>query len=79
MTQGTRGRPLSIATASHQALLRCLSRSGKPFAYSWNDLAGETASGDFVDKATMATREAFGNPTFDPRPAHRRLKPYRAP
>jgi hypothetical protein len=74
-----RGRPLSIATASHQALLRCLSRSGKPFAYSWNDLAGETASGDFVDKATMATREAFGNPTFDPRPAHRRLKPYRAP
>jgi hypothetical protein len=74
-----RGRPLSIATASHQALLHYLSRSGKSFAYSWNDLAGETASGDLVDKATVATREAFGDPSFDPRPAHRRLKTYRAP
>jgi hypothetical protein len=70
-----RGRPLSVATACHQLLLYYLYELGKPAAYTWNNVAGD--SGDFVDKATAATREAVGDPLFDPRPAHRRLTAYR--
>jgi len=69
-----RGRPLSLATARHQLLLRYFERSGKPVAYTWNDLPEGAACGNFVDKATLATREAVEDPSFDPRPALRRLK-----
>ncbi len=69
-----RGRPLSLATADHQLLLRYFERSGKPVAYTWNDLPEGATCGDFVDKATLATREATGDASFDPRPARRRLK-----
>nr|WP_318655054.1 hypothetical protein [Methylocapsa sp. RX1] len=74
-----RGRPLSVTTASHQLLLHYFTESGKPLAYTWNDLARTDCRGDFADKATFATREAFGDPSFDPRPAHRRRKGPRTP
>jgi hypothetical protein len=38
-------------------------------SYSW-----DYATGDYSDPETQATRLAFGDPDFDPRPASRRQK-----
>jgi hypothetical protein len=59
-----RGRKVSAASSAHEMLLSLTSES-----YTWDDLIG-----DFSDPQTHATRLAFGDPDFDPRPAHRRRK-----
>ena len=59
-----RGRKASAATIAHELLLSLGSRS-----YSW-----DYATGDYSDPETQATRLAFGDPDFDPRPASRRQK-----
>ena len=59
-----RGRKVSAASGAHELLLSLTSES-----YTWDDLIR-----DFSDPQTGATRLAFGDPHFDPRPAHRRRK-----
>ena len=59
-----RGRKVSAASSAHEMLLSLTSES-----YTWDDLIG-----DYSDPQTGATRLAFGDPDFDPRPAHRRRK-----
>ena len=59
-----RGRKVSAASSAHELLLSLVSES-----YTWDDLLG-----DYSDPQTGATRLAFGDPDFDPRPAHRRRK-----
>ena len=60
-----RGPKVSEASMTHQLLLTFL--ANKPGSYTYNPV-----SGDFTDPLTRATRLAFGNPEFDPRPACRR-------
>jgi hypothetical protein len=65
-----RGRKRSAASAAHEfALEGDLPAKLGCSAYTLDDVAG-----DFTDPLTLATRLEFGDPTFDPRPAHRRLK-----
>ena len=59
-----RGRRVSAASSAHEMLLSLTSGS-----YTWDDLIR-----DYSDPQTGATRLAFGDPDFDPRPAHRRRK-----
>jgi hypothetical protein len=62
-----RGRKASRATIGHQFLLSVFRQVVGPAGYTW-DVEQE----DFTDPLTRATRLAFGDPNFDPRPAHRR-------
>jgi hypothetical protein len=62
-----RGRRASRATIAHQMLLSAFRDMVGSASYTW-DLAQE----DFTDPLTRATRLAFGDPDFDPRPAVRR-------
>jgi hypothetical protein len=59
-----RGRKVSAASSAHELLLSLVSES-----YTWDD-----SIEDFSDPQTGATRLAFGDHDFDPRPAHRRRK-----
>lgn len=61
-----RGRKVSAASVSHQFLLRHLPTD---CAYTYDSIQEK-----FVDQQTAATRLEFGEPNFDPRPAHRRAK-----
>jgi hypothetical protein len=63
-----RGRKRRLISATHEVFLEVVGRS-----YTHNPLED-----DFVDPATKATRAAFGDPRFDPRPARRRLRKHRA-
>jgi hypothetical protein len=59
-----RGRIPSLASVTHELLLH-----GVDCAYTYDPI-----DGDFNDPATMATRRALNEPTFDPRRAHERQK-----
>lgn len=58
-----RGRSRKLISATHEVFLEVTGR-----AYT-HDPVNE----DFIDPATQATRIAFSEPDFDPRPARRRL------
>lgn len=58
-----RGRSRRLISATHEVFLEVAGR-----AYTHDPV-----NDDFVDPATRATRIAFSDPKFDPRPAHRRL------
>lgn len=62
-----RGPKVSAAGFGHELLLRCVANTVGPKSYT-----SDPVSGDFTDPMTRATRLAFGNPRFDPRPAFRR-------
>jgi hypothetical protein len=62
-----RGPKVSAASVAHELLLTYLANTGAPKSYTSNRFAE-----DFTDPLTRATRLAFGNPRFDPRPAFRR-------
>jgi hypothetical protein len=64
-----RGRKRSAASVAHEILSSEMTKLIGPTGYTWNP-----AQGDFTDRFTRATREAFGDPNFDPRPALRRAK-----
>jgi hypothetical protein len=59
-----RGRRPKLISTTHEVFLEAAQR-----AYTHNPL-----DDDFVDPATTATRLAFHNPRFDPRPARRRIR-----
>ena len=61
------GRKASRATIGHQSLLSVLRPVIGRASYTWNP-----EQEDFIDPLTRATRLAFGDPDFDPRPALRR-------
>ena len=63
-----RGRKVSAASAAHEQLLETVERYIGPRGYTYS-----ACEGDFVDEHTKATRLEFGDPHFDPRPAHWRL------
>lgn len=63
-----RGPKLSSASAAHEYLIENASLF-RPHSYSYSDMRG-----DFTDALTMATREEFDDPNFDPRPAARRAR-----
>jgi hypothetical protein len=67
----SRGRPISRETSFHAYLLLLLHHSGTPSRYSRGN-GVETA--DYFDSATLATREAWNEPRFDPRGAIRMMK-----
>ena len=64
-----KGRPLSVATATHELVLDELHYRGKPRAFTWDSIDNA-----FGDPATEATRIATGERSFDPRPAYDRFK-----
>jgi hypothetical protein len=64
-----RGPKISAASIAHQMLLQLLANTAGPKSYTSNPIIG-----DFTDPLTHATRTAFNNPKFDPRPAFRRHK-----
>lgn len=59
-----RGRIPSLATVTHELLLHSVDR-----AYTYDAIEDV-----YDDPATVATRRALNDPTFDPRPARRRQK-----
>jgi hypothetical protein len=59
-----RGRRPKLISTAHEVFLEAAER-----AYTHNSL-----DDDFVDPAKRATRLAFHNPHFDPRPARRRIQ-----
>jgi hypothetical protein len=63
-----RGPKVRIASYAHQAILqsRYLLRGA---SYTW-----DAVREDFTDRLTTATRSAFNEPNFDPRPALRRAR-----
>jgi hypothetical protein len=61
-----RGPKVTEASITHQLLLGCVANTAGPKSYTFNPV-----SGDFTDPLTRATRLAFGNSRFDPRPAFR--------
>lgn len=64
-----RGRKRSAASVAHEILSSEMTQLFGPAGYTW-----DPEEGDFVDRFTRATRDAFGDPDFDPRPALRRAK-----
>jgi hypothetical protein len=64
-----RGPKVSAASAAHESLLEDFNEMTGSRSYTYSD-----DKEDYVDSLTEATRLEFGNPDFDPRPAHRRLK-----
>ena len=56
-----RGPKIRVASYAHQALLQQLLRGA---SYTWDAIRE-----DFTDPLTTATRTAFNEPNFDPRPA----------
>jgi hypothetical protein len=62
-----RGPKVSEASFAHQLLLQYLADSAGAKSYTYNEIRG-----DFTDPLTRATRSAFDDPRFDPRPAFRR-------
>ena len=64
-----RGRRLSAASAAHELFLENIEKLLRPRAYTRNPIKN-----DYTDAATMATRQEFAAPKFDPRPAFRRLR-----
>jgi hypothetical protein len=62
-----RGPKVSAASIAHELLLTYVANTAGPKSYTYDPV-----SGDFTDPLTCATRLAFGNPRFDPRPAFRR-------
>jgi hypothetical protein len=62
-----RGRRASRATIAHQMFLSIFRVMVGSASYTWG-----SAQEDFTDPLTRATRLAFGDPDFDPRPAFRR-------
>jgi hypothetical protein len=65
-----RGRKRSAASAAHEFALE----GDLPAKLGCSTYTLDDVVGDFTDPLTQATRLEFGDPTFDPRPAHRRLK-----
>lgn len=63
-----RGRRVGAASAAHESFLENVVRVRKPSRYTWNDLSGK-----FTDPVTEATSREFGDRSFDPRPAFRRI------
>ena len=61
-----RGPKISAAAEAHAFLAEIGKSTG---AYTWNEITG-----DFVDRQTLATRQEFDDPHFDPRPTRRRLR-----
>jgi hypothetical protein len=64
-----RGRRASAASLAHEFSLACVANMAGPKAYTYNPVRE-----DYTDPLTRATRLAFGDPGFDPRPALRRRK-----
>jgi hypothetical protein len=64
-----RGRKASAASIAHEFWLSDMGKLTGQMSYTWDE-----ARGDFTDPLTRATRLAFGDPDFDPRPAFRRQK-----
>jgi hypothetical protein len=62
-----RGPKPSVPSIAHELLLTYVANTAGPKSYTCDPV-----SGDFTDPLTRATRLAFGNPRFDPRPAFRR-------
>jgi hypothetical protein len=64
-----RGPKASAASITHELLLRYVAKTAGPKGYTY-----DFVSDDFTDPLTGATRLAFGDPDFDPRPARRRQR-----
>jgi hypothetical protein len=64
-----RGRKASAVSIAHELLLIFVANTAGSKSYTYDPV-----SGDFTDPMTRATRLAFGNPGFDPRPAFRRQR-----
>jgi hypothetical protein len=64
-----RGPKVSEASVAHQLLLEYVANSVGPKSYTYSEIKG-----DFTDPLTRATRSAFDEPRFDPRPAFRRYR-----
>jgi hypothetical protein len=64
-----RGPKTSQASFAHQLLLTYAVGGSSPSGCTWDAYLG-----DFTDRLTQATRLAFSQPTFDPRPARRRQR-----
>jgi len=62
-----RGPRVNVASLAHQFLLMLVARTPGPKGYTYSEIEG-----DFTDPLTRATRSAFDEPRFDPRPAFRR-------
>ena len=63
-----RGPKIQVASYAHQAILQSRYLL-KGASYTWDDVRE-----DFTDPLTTATRTAFNEPNFDPRPALRRAR-----
>lgn len=68
--QVPRGPKISAASAAHEFLLE----GELPALLGRNAYTHSPTEDDFTDPLTKATRLEFGNPDFDPRSAHRRVK-----
>ena len=64
-----RGPKASQASTAHQFLMTYVNSGRASSSYTWN-----VDAEDFTDPLTQATRTAFRDPDFDPRPASRRHK-----
>lgn len=62
----SRGPKIRAASEAHAFLTEVGKSTG---AYTWNDITG-----DFIDRQTLATRQEFNDPQFDPRPPRRRIR-----
>jgi hypothetical protein len=65
-----KGPKITAASSAHEFILNPKNpvlMGGN--AYTWSEIKG-----DFTDPLTHATRQEFGEPNFDPRPARRRVK-----
>jgi hypothetical protein len=65
----SRGPKMSLETITHQVVMEMLRELDHPHGYTLDGITGR-----FTDSQTEATRLMFGNPTFDPRMAHRRMR-----
>jgi hypothetical protein len=63
-----RGKPIRASSAAHEFFLEEVVSFKVSRAYTWSN-----SEEDFTDPETLATRQEFNDPDFDPRPAHRRL------
>jgi len=66
-TPVSRGRKLTHASAAHEYFLE--SQIFDEASFTWSPIEE-----DFTDRFTLATREEFEEPAFNPRPAWRRLR-----
>jgi hypothetical protein len=69
-----RGPKISAASAAHEFFLEEVVLPRGPHAYTWSPNEEKC-----TDPLTQATRQEFGCPDFDPRPAYRRLKARQKP